>query len=129
MNSGNRLKMLWLVLLAAAGMMLAASSLSPAQAADETSDDVLRIGWAQDPQSLNPFIGLDEESYTIWAINWDLLVNFDPKDLSPSPGIAESWEISDDRKTVTFKIADRKWSDGKPITSKDVKWTLETLGT
>lgn len=92
------------------------------------SGEVLRIGWAQDPQTLNPFIGLDEESYTIWAINWDLLVNFDPEDLSPSPGIAESWEVSDDRKSVTFQIADKTWSDGRPVTSADVKWTLETLG-
>lgn len=91
-------------------------------------DDVLKIGWSQDPQTLNPFIGLDEQNYIVWAINWDLLVNLDPEDLSPAPGIAESWEVSDDRKTVTFKIADKKWSDGKPVTSADVKWTLETLG-
>lgn len=98
-------------------------------AADEQGDaPVLSIGWAQDPQTLNPFIGLDEEDYTIWAINWDLLVNFDPEDLSPAPGIAESWKVSDDKKTVTFKIADRKWSDGVPVTSADVKWSLETLG-
>jgi len=93
-----------------------------------SGEDVLRIGWAQDPQTLNPFIGLDEESYTVWAINWDLLVNFSAEDLSPSPGIAESWEISDDRKKVTFKLADRNWSDGVPITSADVKWSLDTLG-
>ena len=30
----------------------------------------------------------------IWAINWDLLVNFSPKDLTPGPGIAQSWDIS-----------------------------------
>jgi peptide/nickel transport system substrate-binding protein len=98
-------------------------------ASADSGEDILRIGWAQDPQTLNPFIGLDEESYTVWAINWDLLVNFSPEDLSPSPGIAESWEVSDDRKTVTFKLdPDRKWSDGVPVTSKDVKWSLETLG-
>jgi peptide/nickel transport system substrate-binding protein len=97
-------------------------------ASADSSEPALKIGWAQDPQTLNPFTGLDEESYTVWAINWDLLVNFSPEDLSPSPGIAESWEVSKDRKTVTFKIADRKWSDGVPITSKDVKWSLDTLG-
>ena len=96
--------------------------------AASAQDDVLKIGWSQDPQTLNPFIGLDEQNYIVWAINWDLLVNLDPDDLSPAPGIAESWEISDDRKTVTFKIADKKWSDGVPVTSADVKWTLETLG-
>ena len=97
-------------------------------AAGDSGEDILRIGWAQDPQTLNPFTGLDEESYTVWAINWDLLVNFSEEDLSPAPGIAESWEVSDDRKTVTFKIAERNWSDGVPVTSKDVKWSLETLG-
>ena len=42
--------------------------------------------------TLNPFVGLDEEDYNVWAMNWDLLVNFSPKDLSPAPGIAKSWD-------------------------------------
>ena len=62
-------------------------------------------------------------------MNWDLLVNFDPKDLSPAPGIAKSWTVSDDKKTITFKLdPNAKWSDGKPITSADVKWSLDVLG-
>ena len=45
------------------------------------------------------------------------------------PGIAKSWEVSDDEKTVTFHLdPDAKWSDGKPITSADVKYSLEVLG-
>ena len=88
-----------------------------------------KIGWAQDPQTLNPFVGQDEEDFTVWAINWDLLVNFSPKDLSPVPGIAKSWDVSDDKKTVTFHLdPNAKWSDGKPITSADVKYSLEVLG-
>ena len=106
---------------------LAAAGRRPRTPAQD--EDVLRIGWAQDPQTLNPFVGLDEEDYTIWAMNWDLLVNFSPEDLSPAPGIAESWEVSEDRKTVTFHLdPDAKWSDGEPITSADVKYSLETLG-
>ncbi|MCB0828011.1 MAG: ABC transporter substrate-binding protein [Solirubrobacterales bacterium] len=126
----------WKSLGTLAGLVLAALALmfgttSMAQAADEGGgDDILKIGWAQDPQTLNPFVGLDEEDFTIWAINWDLLVNFDPVDLSPSPGIAESWEVSDDKKTITFKLPEgHKWSDGEPVTSEDVKWTLENLAT
>ena len=104
----------------------------PAMAQDNSTEDeaqTLRIGWGQDPQTLNPFVGLDEEDYTIWAINWDLPIAFSPEDLTPAPGIVESWEVSDDNKTVTFKLdPDRKWSDGEPITSEDVKYSLETLG-
>jgi peptide/nickel transport system substrate-binding protein len=123
-------------LIAGMALVLAATAVvamgvRPAEAQDSAGDakTVLPIGWVQDPKTLNPFVGLDEESFSIWAIQWDLLVNFDPVDLSPAPGIAESWKVSDDKKTVTFKLdPDRKWSDGKPITSKDVKWSLEVLG-
>jgi peptide/nickel transport system substrate-binding protein len=102
----------------------------PAGAQDDgaTESNVLRIGWGQDPQTLNPFVGLDEEDFTIWALTWDLLVGFDPEDLTPTAGIAEDWEVSEDGKTVTFTLAERNWSDGEPITSEDVKYSLETLG-
>ncbi len=90
---------------------------------------VLKIGWAHDPATLNPFVGLDEENYDVWTMNWDLLVGFSEKNLSPVPGLAESWDISEDHKTVTFHLDPKaKWSDGVPVTSADVKWSLETLG-
>jgi peptide/nickel transport system substrate-binding protein len=91
---------------------------------------VLKVGWAQDVQTLNPFVAQDEENFRIWALNWDLLVNFNPKDLTPAPGIAQSWDVSKDKRTVTFHLIEgAKWSDGQPITSKDVKYSLDVLGT
>ena len=116
--------------LLAATVVLAVAVASPVGAQDsKQADSVLKIGWAQDPQTLNPFVGLDEEDFTAWAINWDLLVNFSPKDFSPVPGIAQSWDVSPDKKTVTFHLdPNAEWSDGKPITSADVKYSLDTLG-
>ena len=115
--------------LAVAGAVVAFAIPAAAQDSSSSDQSILRIGWAQDPQTLNPFVGLDEEDYNVWAMNWDLLVNFDPEDLSPAPGIAKSWTVSDDKKTITFKLdPEAKWSDGEPITSTDVKWSLETLG-
>ncbi len=112
-----------------ATVLLAVALGSAPAGAQDTDNDVLRIGWGQDPRNLNPFTALDEENYNVWALNWDLLVNFNPEDLSPAPGIAESWEVSEDRKTITFKLdPDAKWSDGEPITSSDVKYSYETLG-
>src|SRR4051794_19298507 len=111
----------------AAAAVLATSAVGAK--APETGDKVLKIGWAQNPKTLNPFVGQDEEDFSVWAINWDLLVNFSPKDLTPVPGLAQSWEVSDDKKAVTFHLVpDAKWSDGKPITSADVKYSLEVLG-
>jgi peptide/nickel transport system substrate-binding protein len=120
-------------LLAIVVTALIAFVVAPAGAQDSTTDEgeqqVLKIGWGQDPATLNPFTGVDEEDYTIWAATWDLLVNYSPEDLKPTAGIAESWEVSDDQKTVTFALdPDRVWSDGTPVTSKDVKYSLETLG-
>jgi peptide/nickel transport system substrate-binding protein len=99
---------------------------SPAQAQEKK---VLKIGQEQDPVTLSPFTDQDEESFRVWAMNYDLLVNFNPDNLAPSPGIAESWDLSDDKKTVTFHLFEGlKWSDGQPITSKDVKYSYEVLG-
>jgi peptide/nickel transport system substrate-binding protein len=113
---------------AALALLVACACAAPAVAGAQAGK-ALKIGWAQDPQTLNPFVDQDEEDFVVWAINWNLLVNFSPKDLSPVPGIARSWDISADRRTVTFKLVPgAKWSDGQPITSKDVKYSLETLG-
>jgi peptide/nickel transport system substrate-binding protein len=122
----SRVSIALAALMATIGAALALTTSAGAQKEDK---QVLKIGWAQDPATINPFVGLDEEDYSLWAINWDLLVNVGAQDLAPAPGIAQSWEVSDDRKTVTFKLDPKaKWSDGKPITSTDVKWSLEVLG-
>lgn len=41
------------------------------------------------------------------------------------PGMAESWDTSEDGLTWTFKLRDAKWSDGKPVTAQDfvTGWT------
>lgn len=42
------------------------------------------------------------------------------------PRLAESYEFSDDRKTLTFKLRRNvRWSDGAPITAEDVRWTWQ----
>jgi peptide/nickel transport system substrate-binding protein len=113
-----------LVALAATLTLVAAA---PA-AAQESGKSALKLGWAQDPQTLNPYVDQDEEDFRVWSLNYDLLVDFSPKDLGPTPGIAKSWTIAPDKKTVTFKLfPGRKWSDGQPITSKDVKYSLDTF--
>src|SRR5687768_13361391 len=126
MPKTSRIPLAMAVLFAVGALALLAV---PGQAQEKEGSEVLRIGWGQDPQTLNPFVALDEENFNVWAINWDLLVNFDPEDLSTAPGIATDWEVSEDQKSVTFELdPDRVWSDGEPITSHDVKFTYETLG-
>src|SRR3954471_16758204 len=116
-------------LLVTVATAVAAITALPAGGATEKKK-VLKLGWGQDIQTLNPFVAQDEENFRVWALNWDLLVNFNPDDLTPAPGIAKSWDVSKDKKAVTFHLIEgAKWSDGEPITSKDVKYSLDVLGT
>jgi len=48
--------------------------------------------------------------------------------LDPKPGLASSWEVSEDGKTVTFHLQEGvTWHDGEPFTSADVKFTVEEV--
>ena len=46
-------------------------------------------------------------------------------DLSPKPGLAKSWDVSADGKTITFKLQEGvKFHDGTPFTSADVQYSI-----
>jgi peptide/nickel transport system substrate-binding protein len=109
---------------ATVGLILAGltPSFAPVAAADPL---VVRAGTDQDLQVLNPFNSILVVDFEVFTLNYDLLVNFGP-DLEPSPGFAESWTVSDDGLTWTFKIREgMKWSDGTPATSEDALYSYQ----
>ncbi len=60
-------------------------------------------------------------------VNLMTLLEFD-EDLNPTPYLARSWEISDDRTEITFFLRDDVyWHDGHPTTAHDVAFTFETV--
>ena len=106
------------------GVALAASSPSPT-AADDGGRIVLRVGWMQEPDNLNPFVGYQANNYVVWHMNYDFLVGFDDKDLGPRPELATDWEVSPDGKVWTFTLRDdATWQDGEPVTASDVAFTF-----
>src|SRR5258705_1537909 len=58
---------------------------------------------------------------------YNQLVRFDP-DMTPVPELAESWQISPDALTWTFKLRQGvRFHDGQELTSADVKFTFDRL--
>lgn len=56
---------------------------------------------------------------------FDTLYTNDDKGEYSVPKLAESYELTNENKTYTFKLRkDVKWSDGKPFTAKDVENTF-----
>ncbi|MBX9630385.1 MAG: ABC transporter substrate-binding protein [Burkholderiales bacterium] len=79
----------------------------------------------EEPATLDPFVPNDNGS--IYAIEQvcDSLVEPDTTGEGLRPGVAESWEISEDKLTYTFKLRDTKFSNGDPVTAEDVLFSLK----
>lgn len=83
-------------------------------------EQILNIGNGAEPQDLDPDIVTGVTEFHIMMSLLEGLVTEDPVDLHPVPGVAESWDISPDRKVYTFHLRkDAKWSNGEPVTARD----------
>jgi peptide/nickel transport system substrate-binding protein len=86
---------------------------------------VFDVGNTQDIDSMNPLVGVSVPAYEAWNMEYEQLVGKSAKDFSPVPGLATSWTASDDGKTWTYKLRpNMKWSDGQPLTSEDIAFTV-----
>jgi peptide/nickel transport system substrate-binding protein len=125
----RRVAVVAIAALLAAGLMWGianalAQSESPAPAGGKVQ---LKLGWTNDPDNLNPFIGYESSSYEVWALNYDLLVGFRASDMTNQPniGLATGWETSEDGLVWTFTVEDGvTWQDGEPFTAADVAFTF-----
>jgi oligopeptide transport system substrate-binding protein len=87
------------------------------------SEQVITIGWGAEPPSLDPGLATDVTSSNILLNIMDPLVKLGD-DLQPVPSLAQSWDVSEDGKTVTFHLrSDGKWTNGDPVTAEDFEWS------
>jgi peptide/nickel transport system substrate-binding protein len=74
---------------------------------------------------MNPLVGVSVPSYEAWNLQYATLTDKAASDFHPIPGLAQSWKSSPDKKTWTYTMRpNQKWSDGKPLTSEDVAYTI-----
>jgi peptide/nickel transport system substrate-binding protein len=80
-----------------------------------------------EPSGLISMIAGESASSAISSNIFNKLLKYD-KNLDLEGELAESWQISADQKTITFKLKPNlKWSDGEPLTSADVLWTWHAV--
>ncbi|MGK3956385.1 ABC transporter substrate-binding protein [Arthrobacter sp. R4] len=91
----------------------------------KATDATLTFGVQAPPNSFDPAQIHDGTQRYVWGSIYDTLI-YNDNEGKLQPSAAESWEYSDDARTLTLKLRDdMKFSDGDPVTSKAVKVTLE----
>lgn len=82
--------------------------------------NILHMANGTEPADLDPQTVTGRPESTILRTLIQGLVRDDPKGVAPLPGQAESWDVSEDGKTYTFRLRpDAKWSNGDTVTAQD----------
>ena len=93
------------------------------------ADQTLNVNIRSEPPSLHPGLATDTTSGAVLNQTFEGLMRVNQEG-KVEEAMAESYEMSDDGLTYTFKIReDAKWSNGDPVTAKDFeyawKWVLD----
>lgn len=123
-------KFLTLIMILALSVVLAACG---GDDSGDTSSDTteggskeLNLVIASEPPSLHPGLATDTTSAAILNQTHEGLMTM--KDGKPTEAAAESYEVSEDLLTYTFKLRDAKWANGDAVTANDFeyswKWVL-----
>ena len=78
------------------------------------------------PTNLDPRVGIDAASERIDNLLFDDLLDRD-EHLNVKPGLADRWDIPDPLTYVFHLHPGVKFHNGAPLTSRDVKWTFDSL--
>lgn len=102
-----------------------ATSEDPSTGDDVVSEEpaIMVYNASEDPPTLDPQLNTKSEGSLINRNLFEGLVTIDENG-EAQPGVAESWDISDDGTVYTFHInKDAKWSDGQAITANDFDYS------
>jgi peptide/nickel transport system substrate-binding protein len=110
-------------LAALAGVALAAATFANAALAQKQGGTLVMLVQPE-PPTLASYLSTSGPIGMVAAKIFDGLLEYDTK-LKPQPGLAESWTVAPDGKTITFKLRKGvKFTDGKPLTAADVQFSI-----
>ena len=105
-------------------IVLSACSPSESNVAIGNRTGVLHYGIGSEVQTLDPHVLSDTGAWQLSGALFEGLVRLDPQTLEPEPGVAKSWQLSNDGLTLIFKLnPDAKWSNGDAVTAEDFVWS------
>mgnify|MGYP001205254855 CR=1 FL=1 len=117
------------LLLGAAGASLLAltAALGPAAAFERTDrGNVIVFGGRQAIPVLDPHVRYDWSTRMVQQAVYDALLKYEGDPAELKPWLAESWEMSEDGKTWTFKLVENaKFHNGDPVTAEAVRYSFE----
>lgn len=80
------------------------------------------------PSNLNPLLVENDASRRVTDNMFDSLLRVNAVSAALEPGLAVTWEFSEDLSTITFGLRSGVlWHDGKPFTAKDVEFTFDSI--
>ncbi len=88
----------------------------------------ITITYKDDVATLDPAIGYDWQNWSMIKSLFDGLMDYVPGTTELRPGLAESYEISEDGLTYTFKLRPGvTFHNGREMTADDVKYSLDRV--
>ncbi|MGO4438985.1 ABC transporter substrate-binding protein [Rhizobium sp. RAF56] len=114
---------------AALAAMLATTALAPAVSAHAEAaakGGNIIVTFKDDIATLDPAIGYDWQNWSMINAMFSRLVDYTPGTTELKPSLAESFEVTSDGKTYTFKLHKGvKFTNGREVTAADVKYSIE----
>lgn len=77
-----------------------------------------------EPNSLDPSRASNVSAMLVMKVLCDTLVSFDPRTGALVPGLAQSWTVAPDAKSVTLKLRDAKFHNGRKLVAQDVVYSI-----
>ena len=110
----------------AVAALLCASFAVPALADQPKQGGAVVVTFKDDLATLDPAVGYDWQNWSIIKSIFSGLMDYEPGTTKLIPDLAQSYTISDDGLTYTFKLRPGlKFHNGRAVTSADVKYSIE----
>ena len=98
------------------------------QRSDYAEGDWLVRAFGQSVKTITPLVSSDVYASLVQEYVLESLLKRDPETLEWQGLLAESWQVSDDGLTITFKLRpEAAFSDGRPVTAEDVVFTYDFI--